>query len=257
VSESLQTDGGRSVLRMERRLGHPPEKVWRAMVEPERLADWFPGAMTPELRVGGTVAFDFGEDGVVTDLEPPRVIAYTWGGDHLRWELHPDGAGTRLVLLHTFEDRAGAASFGAGWHTCIVALDLALDGRAGEDPGVDDIALHERLVAQFGLDAGAVEQDAAGWRVRHERQLTRPADAVWEVLTSGAPSGAVTDEQVLEHDADEGGRVRWELREGTGHGARLLLVHTGDGGDPHGALAADRARIADLLAQLERVPTGR
>jgi uncharacterized protein YndB with AHSA1/START domain len=257
MSESLQTDGGRSVLRMERRLGHPPEKVWRAVTEPERLADWFPARMTPELRVGGAVAFEFGDDGVVTDLDPPRLIAYTWGGDHLRWELHPDGAGTRLVLLHTFDDHAGAASFGAGWHTCIVALDLALDGRAGEDPGVDDIALHERLVARFGLDAGAVERDASGWRVRHERQLTRPAAAVWEVLTAGAPAGAATHEQVLEHDADEGGRLRWELREGTGHGARLLLTHTGDGGDPQTALAADRARVADLVAQLERVPSGR
>ena len=257
MSETLQTDGGRSVLRMERWLKHPPEKVWRAMTEPQRLADWFPGKIVPELREGGKVEFGFGGDGVVTDLDPPRLIAYTWDTDHLRWELHPDGDGTRLVLLHTFDDRAGAASFGAGWHTCIVALDLALDGRAGEDPGVDDIALHERFVTQFGLDAGAVESDAGGWRVRHERQLTRPADAVWEVLTSAAPASAVAHEHVLEHDADEGGRLRWELREGTGHGARLLLTHTGDGGDPQAALAADRARIADLLARLERVPSGR
>jgi hypothetical protein len=45
--------------------------------------------------------------------------------------------------------------------------------------------------------------------------------------------------------------------QGTGHGARLVLTHTGSGGDPAVALEADRARIADLLDSLEAVPTGR
>ena len=91
MSESLQTRDGRSVLRMERWLGHAPEKVWRAVTEPGRLADWFPEKITPELRVGGAVAYESGENGAVTDLDPPRLIAYTWGADHLRWELEPGG----------------------------------------------------------------------------------------------------------------------------------------------------------------------
>jgi uncharacterized protein YndB with AHSA1/START domain len=254
MSESLHARDGRTVLHMERRLKHPPEKVWKAMTEPDRLADWFPGNVTLDLRAGGALTFELdgsGDTGTITDLDPPRLIAYTWGTDHLRWELHPDGDGTHLVLLHTFDDRAGAASFGAGWHTCIVALDLALDGRAGADPGVDDIALHERLVGQFGLDTGSVERNGDGWQVRYERQLTRQADAVWDALTATAPAGATAhDRQVLEHDADEGGRVRWELREGTGHGARLVLTHTGVGGDPRAALAADDSRIGSLLQRL-------
>jgi uncharacterized protein YndB with AHSA1/START domain len=260
MTESLQEKDGRSVLRMERWLKHPPEKVWKAMTEPDRLADWFPGKVELDLRAGGALSFELDDDtdkGTITDLDPPRLIAYTWGTDHLRWELHPDGEGTRLVLMHTFDDRAGAASFGAGWHTCIVALELALDGRPGADPGVDDIALHEQLVAQLGLDAGTVETGADGWRVRHERQLTRPADGVWGALTDFAPSGASAHEHVLEHDADEGGRVRWELVAGTGHGARLVLTHTGRDGDPQAALEADRWRIVQLLERLESVPTGR
>jgi hypothetical protein len=93
--------------------------------------------------------------------------------------------------------------------------------------------------------------------VRHERQLTRPAGGVWGALTDLAPSGVSAREHVLEHDADEGGRVRWELVAGTGHGARLVLTHTGKNGDPQAALAADRSRIAQLLERLETVPTGR
>ena len=66
---------------------------------------------------GRAVAFGFGGRGAVTDLEPPRLFAFTWGDEHPRWELHPDGTGTRLVRVHTFDDRAGAASFAAGRHT--------------------------------------------------------------------------------------------------------------------------------------------
>lgn len=248
--EKLDTADGRSMLTMERRLKHPPEKVWRAVTEPERLADWFPAAMTPDLRVGGAVEFGFGGNGTVTDLDQPRLFAYTWGDQHLRWELHPDGAGTRLVLVATFTDRAGAASFASGWHICIAALDLALGGRPGADPGFDHVALHEQFVVQFGLDAGSAETTADGWRVRYERQLTRPADEVWAVLSAQAPPGAVRDGDVLEHDAEPGGRLRWELAEGTGHGARVVLTHVGTEGDPEPALAAGSARMAKLLAGL-------
>jgi uncharacterized protein YndB with AHSA1/START domain len=249
-SEKLETVDGRSVLTMERRLRHAPEKVWRAVTEPERLADWFPAAMTPDLRVGGVVEFGFGADGTVTDLDPPRLFAYTWDDQHLRWELHPDGAGTRLVLVVTFTDRPGAASFASGWHICIAALDLALDGSPGVDLGVDHVALHEQFVVRFGLDAGSAETTADGWRVRYERQLTRPADEVWAVLSAQAPPGALRDGDVLEHDAEPGGRLRWELIEGTGHGARVVLTHVGTGDDPQPALAAGGARLAKLLAAL-------
>ncbi|WP_219417629.1 SRPBCC family protein [Pseudonocardia nigra] len=248
MTERLESRDGRSVLHMERRLKHPPEKVWRAITEPARLAEWFPAAMTPQLRKGGAVDFGFGDPGTVTDLDPPRLFAFTWGDDHLRWELHPDGGeGTLLVLVHTFADRAGAASFAAGWHTCIAALDLALDGRAGADPGVDDVALHERYVAEFGLDAGTAETTPDGWRVRFERQLTRPADVVWAALTADAAPGSVRDGHVLERD---GGRVRWELREGTGHGARLVHTRTGVDGDPDAALDVGGTEIDALLARL-------
>lgn len=247
-SQRLEAAEDRTVLRMERRLRHAPEKVWRAVTEPERLAQWFPTTVTPQLREGGTVEFGFGPPGTVTDLDEPRLFAFTWGEDHLRWELHPDGTGTRLVLLHTFADRAGAASFAAGWHTCIVALDLALDGRAGEDPGVDHIALHERYVDEFGLDTPAVERTGNGWRVQVERQLTRPAEDVWKALEADMAAGAVRDGDVLEHAAPGGGRLRWELKEGTGHGPRLLLTHEGGGATPDPAMVT--AELHGLLARL-------
>jgi len=37
-----EAGGGRWRLRFTRTLDHPPEKVWRAITEPEHLRAWFP-----------------------------------------------------------------------------------------------------------------------------------------------------------------------------------------------------------------------
>jgi uncharacterized protein YndB with AHSA1/START domain len=244
---------------MERRLRHAPARVWPALVEPARLADWFPSPVTIDLRPGGTVTFDE-LTGTVTDLDPPRMIAYTWDTDHLRWELRPDGDGSLLTLIHTFDDRAGGASFAAGWHTCTAELGLALDGSPGADPGIDHRVLHERYLAELGLLAVTTTESALGWEMRLERQLIHPADDVWAALAPGDPqvgdpapgvwpgAGVVTEVRVpelLEHDVDGGGRVRWQLGPGTGHGARLTLVRTAPAGAP---VEDPQAQVARLLA---------
>ncbi|WP_300011497.1 SRPBCC family protein [Pseudonocardia sp.] len=263
MTQSLTTADGRCVLRMERRLRQAPARVWPALVEPARLADWFPSEVAIELRPGGTVTYGDGtRPGVVTDLDPPRLIAYTWDTDHLRWELSADGDGSLLTLTHTFDDRAGAASFAAGWHTCVVALGLALDGSPGADPEVDHRALHEQLLAELGLLDVTTTESASGWEIRLERQLIHPADVVWTALAPGEPgvgdpappvwpgAGAVTAvraPELLEHDVASGGRVRWELGPGTGHGARLVLVRTA----PDSTRPEDpRPQVAALLATL-------
>ena len=48
---TLETIDGRRALRFERRLPHPPERVWRAVTEPAELARWFvaPVPWKPEL----------------------------------------------------------------------------------------------------------------------------------------------------------------------------------------------------------------
>lgn len=188
MTETLETIHGRHVLRVERRLAHSPAKVWRALTEAPHLLAWFPATMDIELRVGGAIRFTMGEHvdtGVVTDLDPPHVFAYTWSDDHLRWEVRPDGDGARLILVHTFDDRAGAASFASGWEVCIDALDAALAGRPFTEP-VDTWALHEARIAAFGLAEGRAEATADGWVVRFERQFRRPVDRVWDGLVDGA-----------------------------------------------------------------------
>ncbi|MGW7079238.1 SRPBCC family protein [Streptomyces sp. NPDC054866] len=281
-SDTLSPDeeGGHSVLRMERRLAHPPATVWAAITRPEHLAQWFPSEVTLELRPGGAMGFHFpgdqgpGMTGEVTDAEEPRLFAFSWGDDHLRWEITPDGPdgrGSLLTLVHTFGDRFGAPSFAAGWQLCISALGQFLDGGQAE-VSADAGELHEAYLEQFDLGHGQITDDG----IRFERQLVRPADAVWAELCAGevplvgdtAPDGFLADgvsagpvtallaPVSLTYAVHPKGEVRWEFGEGTGYGTRLVLTQTGpfEGADGEAAtgeaLAAWHARIERLAGRL-------
>ncbi|MFG1946363.1 SRPBCC family protein [Nonomuraea sp. NPDC048826] len=247
---------GRTELVMRRRLPHPPEKVWRAVTEPEHVKQWFPAELSID---GDRVRYGFGPDGRVLEIDPPRLFAHTWGDDELRWEIRADGDGSLLTLTHVFGDRFGAASFASGWHTCVAALAALLDGRPLPAEG-DMARLHEDYVAILGLTSG----ELAGGGVRLERQLVRPAAEVWRALggdgaeagspppepftVAGMPAGPVSRAEpgkILEYASGDG-TVRWELGEGTGHGARLVLTCPGDAA----ALSACRARVERLAADL-------
>nr|WP_055501718.1 SRPBCC family protein [Nonomuraea pusilla] len=249
---------GRTSLRMQRRLPHPPDKVWRAITDPAHLARWFPAEVTID---GDRISYGFGPEGRITGSQAPRLFAHTWGDDELRWEIQPDGDGSLLTFTHTFADRHGAASFAAGWHTCVNALLAVLDDRPVRAPA-GTARLHEDYVAILGLDPVT----AADGAVRVERQLTRPADDVWRLLEGdraepglrppapftvpGVRAGAVTrvePAKLLDYDTPCG-TVRWELVQGTGHGARLVVTQTGD--TDSGTAAAWRGRVEELASSL-------
>ncbi|MEV0775994.1 SRPBCC family protein [Streptomyces sp. NPDC050428] len=280
ASSSLSAEsGGRTALRMERRLAHPPQRVWDAITQPAHLAKWFPSEVSVDPRPGGEIGFHFpgdsgpGMTGKVTDADEPRLFAFTWGEDHLSWEITPDGDGSRLTLVHTFGDRFGAASFASGWQVCVTALAQVLAGGPVDVEQDRRGTLHEAYLARFGeLTRGRVEETGdSGLRVRFERQLVRPAETVWAQLTGGVeplagepvpagftadkvPAGPVTDvraPRLLAYVWHPEGEVRWELGTGTGHGPRLVLTQTGPRGfDTDGALVAWRARVEELAAGL-------
>jgi uncharacterized protein YndB with AHSA1/START domain len=118
----------------ERRFEVPPERVWRALTDPEELAGWLAPA-TIDLRVGGLLVFRFedgDERGTITELREPELIAYTWNEGEtdslVRFELEPDGDGTRLMLRHTFEGEVDLSSYGGGWHHHLEQLIAQMAG---------------------------------------------------------------------------------------------------------------------------------
>src|SRR2546422_415626 len=114
----LRRQGDRWTLTFTRRLAHPPEKVWRAVTEPEHPAAWFPQEIVGERRAGAPLRFVSASgdsfDGEMLVFDPPSVMALRWGVDELRIELQPDGAGTSLTLIDTFAELGKAARDAAG-----------------------------------------------------------------------------------------------------------------------------------------------
>jgi uncharacterized protein YndB with AHSA1/START domain len=158
---TLHEEDGRFFLRFERRLAHPPEKVWTALTDPAELTHWFPVDVQADLRPGGKMQFTFRQDeappfdGEVLVYDPPRVFAYRWGPDVLRWELHADDGGTVLTLTDTLEEQGKAARDGAGWQVCLEALGARLDG--AEAPGPDRWKqVHPGYVEEFGPEASTL-----------------------------------------------------------------------------------------------------
>jgi uncharacterized protein YndB with AHSA1/START domain len=151
---------GKHVLRFERRLAHPVDRVWAALTEPDELGGWF-GEVEIELAEGGSFSlrqqnrmteedvekygielpddFDLEQtkpvQGTITRLDPPRLIEYDT--DHfglLRWELREEEPGCVLTFTNTVDFPEGfpPAQTLAGWHSYLDQLEQALAGRPGD-----------------------------------------------------------------------------------------------------------------------------
>lgn len=96
----------------------PPERVWKALTDPNALAKWF---MSSSFRPLLGFRFRFeglsrGKtshiEGQVIELEEARKLAYTWddGEDDspgiVSWTLKPKDGGTHLTLVHRQVERA-------------------------------------------------------------------------------------------------------------------------------------------------------
>jgi uncharacterized protein YndB with AHSA1/START domain len=156
-------DDGRWLLRFTRTLRHPLETVWRAITEPEHLAEWFPTTIEGERAAGAPLRFTFpgGQappfDGEMIAWAPPSLMEIRWGPDTVRLELRPTSEGTELTLLDTLEERGKAARDGAGWHTCLDGLEAALNG---EEHARESIAawhqVHDHYAESFGPEAATI-----------------------------------------------------------------------------------------------------
>lgn len=165
----LEIDG-RPALNFERSLPHSAERVWRAITDPAEIQRWFPAAVDYEPRVGAPMAFRFDDPdepptgGKVTELDPPRLFAFNWGEEQLRFELEPAGDGCRLLFTHFLSESIQAARDAAGWEMCLQQLDRLLAGEDAEAPGVGPTPewrdLYDKYVEE-GLPSGAEIPESA------------------------------------------------------------------------------------------------
>ncbi|MGH9265874.1 MAG: SRPBCC family protein [Acidimicrobiales bacterium] len=160
---TLDRHGDRWTLTFVRRLPHPPEKVWRALTEPEHLAAWFPSEIHGERAAGAPLRFVFahGEgpptEGEMLTYDPPSVLEYRWEQEVLRFHLRPEGDGCVLTFVDTFDELGKAARDGAGWHACLDVLEHHLAGT--EPPWTPQghwSDVHAGYVERFGPEAATI-----------------------------------------------------------------------------------------------------
>lgn len=121
-----------ATITFELELKHPPEKVWRALTQPELLAEWLLPTIGFKLEPGAEFklqAPSFPDwDGIVNcklvEVEPLRRLKYSWVvGDRLidtvvTFTLTPVASGTRLSLVQTGFKPENKPAFGGqryGW----------------------------------------------------------------------------------------------------------------------------------------------
>lgn len=126
-------------LSFEFNLAHSPQKVWRALTDPELLGRWLLPLAAPTLDLKPGAGFCFQAppmphwDGKVNcqlvEIEPPHKLSYTWVvGDMntvVTFTLTPTPSGTRLSLLHAGFQPTQKANFGGaryGWKQMGVRL---------------------------------------------------------------------------------------------------------------------------------------
>lgn len=135
------------------------------LTEPEHLREWAPfdadrslGHTGPaKLTNVGAPTRDVSET-TITRAEAPRVLEFNWGGQDIRWELEPQGAGTRLTLWHNI-NRNFISMGAAGWHICFDVMDRHLAGDPiGRMVGADARTfggwqrLNAEYAKQFGVE---------------------------------------------------------------------------------------------------------
>lgn len=132
---------------VEKEMAHPPEKVWRALTQPHLIEEWMAATdFKPEmghrfsLRIDPQPDRSFTFDCVVTAVEPPRLLSYSWDSADdgtasglrsvVTWTLTPTAGGTRLRMEQS-GFKPGQAQFyhGArmGWPAFLARLEVVLD----------------------------------------------------------------------------------------------------------------------------------
>jgi uncharacterized protein YndB with AHSA1/START domain len=109
----ITAKGQTEAITFEFDLKHPPEKVWRALTDPELLREWLMPTVGLKLETGAdftlkTQAYP-GWDGTVNcrfvEIEPERKLTYTWCVPFLEtvvtFTLTPTASGTRLSLVQS------------------------------------------------------------------------------------------------------------------------------------------------------------
>jgi uncharacterized protein YndB with AHSA1/START domain len=120
---------------VEREIAFPPEKIWRALTQPQLIEEWL---MRNDFKPVVGHRFNLRADWGVVDcqvlaVEPNKALSYTWGAYGLAsvvtWTLTPTRTGTHLRMEQSgFRPDQPQYSQGAksGWQQFFANLEQVL-----------------------------------------------------------------------------------------------------------------------------------
>ena len=140
-------------LTIQRLLPGSVERVWEYLTQSELRRQWL-AAGEMALAVGAPFEFTWRNDELtdppgqrpdgigeenrlqcrITDLDPPRKLAITWGSTGgVTFTLKPIGTQTLLTVTHhRVPERSTLLSISAGWHTHLDILTARMEGMKPE-----------------------------------------------------------------------------------------------------------------------------
>mgnify|MGYP000964855465 CR=1 FL=1 len=131
----LHRDGNDVRLVFRRRLDATPERVWRAITDPEELSAWYPlRVVAADMRPGGTIEFVDDESNVyraaIREFDVGRRFSFCEeDADIIDIDLVRTDDGTIITFTHTFAEGPPPANPAAGWHRCLENLAAVAAGR--------------------------------------------------------------------------------------------------------------------------------
>jgi uncharacterized protein YndB with AHSA1/START domain len=138
-------------------IGAPAERVFEALTDPKQLMRWFTNPGCPvkfwemDARIGGRYGYatkkgtvvvndarEFECHGDILEIDPPRLLVYTWVASWhvdtsrrtvVRWELTPCAAGTRVKVTHSVlaQEDAARKDYSGGWPGVLEMLKSFLE----------------------------------------------------------------------------------------------------------------------------------
>lgn len=134
---SIVKNEDRYTATLTRTIDHDVDSVWAMLTDPAHIVDWLaPG--TIEVKLGGAAKLDFKDSGIVIDsevtaLDPPRLLEYSWSSPGeplrpLRFEIEPDGEGSKLTLTLTVPAGENVSRSCAGFEAHLMMLLAAMEG---------------------------------------------------------------------------------------------------------------------------------
>ncbi len=142
-----------ATLAIRRLLPGPIDRVWAYLTQSELRREWLADGKM-ELKIGAPFEFVWRNDGLtnppgqrppdfaeehrmqsrITELNPPRRLAITWGeSGGVTFDLEPRGNEVLLTVTHRrLPNRAAMLMVGAGWHMHLDILVARLTGEVTE-----------------------------------------------------------------------------------------------------------------------------